>query len=170
MAAIGYTLSCEEHGPRELVAYARRAEEAGFEFAGISDHFHPWVDKQGNSPFVWAVLGGVAEVTERLAADGAVDDRVVGRARLGAERPELLGPRRRPGGAGDLMAALGQLGNEAAADRAARANHENSHDSSSFHAAGYAAGLPSQWDRPLCHCYFHWRGCTGVHPRTRNTL
>jgi len=48
------------------------------------------------------------------------------------------------------MAALGQLGNEAAADRAARANHENSHDSfSSLHAAG----LPSQWAGSLCHCY-----------------
>src|SRR5437870_9893566 len=66
MAAIGYTLSGEEHGPRELVSYARRAEEAGFDFASISDHFHPWVDRQGNSPFVWAVLGGVAEATESL--------------------------------------------------------------------------------------------------------
>src|SRR5688572_27428734 len=66
MAAIGYTLSSEEHGPRDLVSYARRAEEAGFDFASISDHFHPWVDRQGNSPFVWAVLGGIAEATERL--------------------------------------------------------------------------------------------------------
>jgi coenzyme F420-dependent glucose-6-phosphate dehydrogenase len=66
MAAIGYTLSSEEHGPRDLVSYARRAEQAGFDFASISDHFHPWVDRQGNSPFVWAVLGGIAEATERL--------------------------------------------------------------------------------------------------------
>jgi coenzyme F420-dependent glucose-6-phosphate dehydrogenase len=66
VAAIGYTLSGEEQGPRELVAYARRAEEVGFDFAGISDHFHPWVDRQGNSPFVWAVLGGIAQVTDRL--------------------------------------------------------------------------------------------------------
>jgi G6PDH family F420-dependent oxidoreductase len=66
MAAIGYTLSSEEHGPRELVGYARQAEDAGFDFAAISDHFHPWVDRQGNSPFVWAVLGGIAEATERL--------------------------------------------------------------------------------------------------------
>jgi coenzyme F420-dependent glucose-6-phosphate dehydrogenase len=66
VAAIGYTLSGEEQRPTELVAYARSAEEAGFDFACISDHFHPWVDRQGNSPFVWAVLGGVAEATERL--------------------------------------------------------------------------------------------------------
>jgi len=63
---IGYTLTCEEHGPRELVAYARRAEEAGFDFAMISDHYHPWTDRQGQSPFVWAVIGGIAQVTERL--------------------------------------------------------------------------------------------------------
>ena len=66
MAEIGYTLSSEEFGPRELVRFAERAEQAGFDFASISDHFHPWVDAQGNSPFVWATLGGVAEATERI--------------------------------------------------------------------------------------------------------
>jgi coenzyme F420-dependent glucose-6-phosphate dehydrogenase len=66
MAAIGYTLSSEEFGPNELVRFARRAEEVGFDFLSISDHFHPWVDRQGNSPFVWAVIGGVAQVTQRI--------------------------------------------------------------------------------------------------------
>jgi coenzyme F420-dependent glucose-6-phosphate dehydrogenase len=66
MARLGYALSCEEHGPRELVRNARLAEEAGFEFALISDHFHPWIDRQGESPFVWSVLGAIAETTERL--------------------------------------------------------------------------------------------------------
>lgn len=66
MAAIGYTLSSEEFGPRDLVRFAKRAEDAGFDFASISDHFHPWVDKQGHSPFVWAVLGGIAVATERI--------------------------------------------------------------------------------------------------------
>ena len=66
MAAIGYTLSCEEFGPRALTAQAVRAERAGFDFAGISDHYHPWVDRQGNSPFVWGVLGAVSQATERL--------------------------------------------------------------------------------------------------------
>jgi hypothetical protein len=56
----GYALSSEEHGPRELDANARKAEEAGFEFAMISDHFHPWTDSQGQSPFVWSVIGGIA--------------------------------------------------------------------------------------------------------------
>lgn len=66
MATIGYTLSSEENGARELVAQAARAEEVGFTFAGISDHFHPWIDRQGESPFVWGVLGAIAEATERL--------------------------------------------------------------------------------------------------------
>lgn len=62
----GYSLSSEEHPARDLVRFARRAEEAGFAFAQISDHFHPWIDEQGQSPFVWAVLGGIAQVTERI--------------------------------------------------------------------------------------------------------
>ncbi len=66
MATYGYKLSSEEQGPNDLVRYARRAEEVGFSFAAISDHFHPWTDSQGHSPFVWGVLGGVAQVTEKL--------------------------------------------------------------------------------------------------------
>jgi coenzyme F420-dependent glucose-6-phosphate dehydrogenase len=66
MTEIGYTLSSEEHGPAELVRYAQLAEEAGFSFAVASDHFHPWTDKQGNSPFVWSVLGGCAATTQHI--------------------------------------------------------------------------------------------------------
>ena len=66
MLSIGYTLSSEEHDARTLVRNARRAEQLGFDFVSISDHFHPWVDAQGQSPFVWAVLGGIAQVTERI--------------------------------------------------------------------------------------------------------
>jgi coenzyme F420-dependent glucose-6-phosphate dehydrogenase len=67
MQAIGYSLSSEEHRPADLIAQARRAEEVGFSFAVISDHFHPWIDRQGHSPFVWTVIGGIAQATERLA-------------------------------------------------------------------------------------------------------
>jgi coenzyme F420-dependent glucose-6-phosphate dehydrogenase len=67
MAAIGYKLSSEEHGPNDLVRFATRAERAGFSFAAVSDHYHPWIDRQGQSPFVWAVIGGIAHSTERLA-------------------------------------------------------------------------------------------------------
>jgi coenzyme F420-dependent glucose-6-phosphate dehydrogenase len=66
MDQLGYSLSSEEHRPADLIAYARRAEEVGFGFAVISDHYHPWVDRQGHSPFVWAVIGGIAQATERL--------------------------------------------------------------------------------------------------------
>ncbi len=63
---LGYTLSSEEHPPNDLVANARTAEDAGFTFGVISDHFHPWVDAQGQSPFVWSVLGALAHATERM--------------------------------------------------------------------------------------------------------
>ena len=66
MARIGYALSCEEHPPERLVELAARAEEIDFEFALISDHYHPWLDVQGHSAFVWSVLGAISQRTERL--------------------------------------------------------------------------------------------------------
>ena len=66
MPALGYSLSSEEHGPLELVGFAKAAEDAGFTFALVSDHYHPWTDAQGNSPFVWSVIGGIAQATERI--------------------------------------------------------------------------------------------------------
>jgi G6PDH family F420-dependent oxidoreductase len=63
---IGYALSSEEHRPLDLVRDARLAEEAGFGFALISDHFHPWTDRQGQSPFVWSVIGAIAASTRSL--------------------------------------------------------------------------------------------------------
>src|SRR5215210_5134469 len=66
MTKIGYWLASEEHPPLDLVRNARRAEEEGFGFAMIADHFHPWIEAQGNAPFVWGVLGGIAASTERI--------------------------------------------------------------------------------------------------------
>jgi coenzyme F420-dependent glucose-6-phosphate dehydrogenase len=63
---LGYSLSSEEHPPDELVRHAVAAEQAGFTFALVSDHFHPWTDRQGHSPFVWSVIGAIAEATETL--------------------------------------------------------------------------------------------------------
>jgi len=60
MTKIGFALSSEEFTPRELVRNARLARESGFTDFMISDHFHPWTDRQGNSPFVWSVIGGMA--------------------------------------------------------------------------------------------------------------
>jgi G6PDH family F420-dependent oxidoreductase len=61
MASLGYFLSCEEFPPNELVRQAVRAEAAGFERLWISDHYHPWNDKQGHSPFVWSVVGALSQ-------------------------------------------------------------------------------------------------------------
>ena len=66
MTNFGFTLSSEEHGPNELVELARGAEAAGFDFVSVSDHFHPWISAQGESPFVWGVLGAIAEATDDL--------------------------------------------------------------------------------------------------------
>ena len=63
---IGYALSSEETPPKDLIRLAAEAESAGFSFALISDHFHPWADVQGSSPFVWSVLGGIAMQTKDL--------------------------------------------------------------------------------------------------------
>jgi G6PDH family F420-dependent oxidoreductase len=60
---IGYFLSCEEYSPSELLEQAALAEEAGFDALWISDHFHPWTDEQGQSPFVWAMIGAISQVS-----------------------------------------------------------------------------------------------------------
>lgn len=72
MAQIGYWIASEEHKPDTMVSLAQRAEELGFPFIMVSDHYHPWTDRQGNSPFVWSVLGGIASTTKRIHAGTAV--------------------------------------------------------------------------------------------------
>src|SRR4051812_38619639 len=66
MPELGFALSSEDHPPDGLVRQAAAAERAGFSYALISDHFHPWIDAQGHSPFVWSVIGGIAQATSRL--------------------------------------------------------------------------------------------------------
>ncbi|UGQ10890.1 TIGR03557 family F420-dependent LLM class oxidoreductase [Yinghuangia sp. ASG 101] len=63
---IGYKLAAEAFGPRELVRQAVAAEAAGFDFVEMSDHYHPWLDNQGHSPFAWTVFGAIAAETERI--------------------------------------------------------------------------------------------------------
>jgi G6PDH family F420-dependent oxidoreductase len=71
MTTFGYFLSCEEYDPAELIEQAVRAEQAGFDALWISDHFHPWNDEQGESPFVWSVIGALSQVC-RLPVTTAV--------------------------------------------------------------------------------------------------
>lgn len=63
---IGYKLASEAFGPKEIIDQAIRAEQAGFDFVEMSDHFHPWLDVQGHSSFTWTVLGGIAAKTSTL--------------------------------------------------------------------------------------------------------
>jgi G6PDH family F420-dependent oxidoreductase len=72
MPNYGYKLMSEEHGPTDLVRNASRAEEAGFDFVAISDHFHPWLSSQGHSPAAWTVLGAIAARTQRVGLVTAV--------------------------------------------------------------------------------------------------
>jgi len=69
---IGYFLSSEEWGPHDLVAQAVKAQEAGFEGLWISDHYHPWNDKQGHSPFVWSTIGAISQAVEGMRLTTAV--------------------------------------------------------------------------------------------------
>jgi G6PDH family F420-dependent oxidoreductase len=72
MIRLGYKLMSEEHGPTDLVRSASRAERAGFDFATISDHFFPWVEEQGHSPFAWSVLGAAGNATSNIGLMTAV--------------------------------------------------------------------------------------------------
>jgi G6PDH family F420-dependent oxidoreductase len=72
MLKLGYKLMSEEHGPAALVRNAQRAEQAGFEFAAISDHYFPWLEEQGHAPFAWSVLGALANATRRIGLMTAV--------------------------------------------------------------------------------------------------
>jgi G6PDH family F420-dependent oxidoreductase len=66
MTDFGYTMMSEQAGPKELVSHVVAAEQAGFDFAVISDHYFPWLDAQGHSPYAWSVLGAAALATEQL--------------------------------------------------------------------------------------------------------
>ncbi|MYR22283.1 TIGR03557 family F420-dependent LLM class oxidoreductase, partial [Streptomyces sp. SID6137] len=66
MVRIGYTMMTEQAGPRELVEHVVGAEEAGFDFSVISDHYFPWLRAQGHSSYAWSVLGAAAQATSRI--------------------------------------------------------------------------------------------------------
>ncbi|MER6065692.1 LLM class F420-dependent oxidoreductase [Streptomyces sp. NPDC001792] len=66
MVQIGYTMMTEQAGPRDLVDHVVRAEETGFDFSVISDHYFPWLRSQGHSPYAWSVLGAAAHATSRI--------------------------------------------------------------------------------------------------------
>jgi G6PDH family F420-dependent oxidoreductase len=66
VASFGYTLMCEQSPADRLVSDVQQAEQVGFDFSVISDHYQPWLDEQGHSPYAWAVLGAAAQATDRI--------------------------------------------------------------------------------------------------------
>jgi G6PDH family F420-dependent oxidoreductase len=66
MTRFGFTLMTEQSGPASLVNQAQKAEDAGFDFEVMSDHYFPWLSAQGHAPYAWSVLGAVAQATERV--------------------------------------------------------------------------------------------------------
>jgi G6PDH family F420-dependent oxidoreductase len=66
MTRFGYTLMTEQSGPRELVRYAQAAEDRGFDLLVSSDHYSPWLESQGHSPYAWTLMGAVAQATDRV--------------------------------------------------------------------------------------------------------
>lgn len=61
---IGYHASHEQFTPAELLEYTRAAEQAGFQAAMCSDHFHPWSRQHGQSAFAWSWLGAAMQATQ----------------------------------------------------------------------------------------------------------
>jgi probable non-F420 flavinoid oxidoreductase len=59
-----YHVSHEQHPPSALLEYVRAAEAAGFDGAVSSDHFHPWIEEQGESGFAWSWLGAAMQATQ----------------------------------------------------------------------------------------------------------
>src|SRR5690348_18382192 len=59
-------MMCEQARPDQLVRDLVRAEECGFDFSVISDHYFPWLPSQGHSGYAWSILGAAAQATERI--------------------------------------------------------------------------------------------------------
>jgi G6PDH family F420-dependent oxidoreductase len=66
MTDFGYTAMCEQTPVRQLVSDLAAAEQAGFDFSVMSDHYFPWIEEQGHSGYAWSVLGAAAQATQRL--------------------------------------------------------------------------------------------------------
>lgn len=65
MIKLGWKAGTEQYEPNELLEYACRAEEAGFDFIDVSDHIQPW-SEAGQGSFTWSWLGAVAARTDRI--------------------------------------------------------------------------------------------------------
>lgn len=98
MTSWGYTLSSEEFAASDLLHHAELAEDAGFDFVTVSDHYHPWIQEQGHSPFAWSTVGAVAGRTSRVEVGTGVTCPIMRYhpsivAQAAATSAELLGGR-----------------------------------------------------------------------------
>lgn len=64
MGKVGYAVMCEQFAPNDLIDYSKAAEDNGFTSLMVSDHFHPWVPSQGQSPFAWSLMGALGVATK----------------------------------------------------------------------------------------------------------
>lgn len=91
MTTFGYTLMCEQARPTQLVDGAVRAEQVGFDFAVVSDHYYPWLREQGHAPYAWSVLGAAAYATSRIGLISFVT------CPIRRYHPAVVAPSSRPG-------------------------------------------------------------------------
>ncbi len=136
MTRFGYTLMTEQNGPKDLVQNAISAERRGFDFEVASDHFSPWLTSQGHAPNAWAVLGAVAQVTDRVDLYHLRDlpDHALSPGDRRAAGGDGADPRRRavhpgPGQRREPQRARGRqglAGGHAAAGHAARGDRDHS--------------------------------------------
>jgi len=69
---IGYKASAEQFDPIKLLDFTVEAERAGFELAGVSDHFQPWRHTGGHSPAALPWLGAAGQRTTTMALGTSV--------------------------------------------------------------------------------------------------
>ncbi|MEO9188921.1 MAG: glucose-6-phosphate dehydrogenase (coenzyme-F420) [Acetobacteraceae bacterium] len=72
MLKLGYKASAEQFAPNQLLAFAERAEETGFDSVFVSDHFQPWKHTDGHAPFAPAWLGALGARTGNIVMGTSV--------------------------------------------------------------------------------------------------
>ena len=66
MSKVGFVLSHEQFAAPQLLEFGASAEQAGFDMVWTSDHFHPWMDNQGNAGHAWVTLAALGQRTQRI--------------------------------------------------------------------------------------------------------
>lgn len=72
MLRLGYWCAQEQYNPDKIIELSSLAEVVGFDIISVSDHFHPWSDKGGQSAFPWLMVGLIAERTKKVEVGTSV--------------------------------------------------------------------------------------------------